>query len=72
VPISPKGVFRIKGVLNDPDDPSCTYEAFAFETVRVKDGKFTEHWDQVTLAPGWLKVLERSSTLSSQYRIPRT
>ena len=43
-----------KGVLKDPDDPSRTYEAFAFETVRVKDGKFTEHWDQVTLAPGWL------------------
>ena len=44
-----------KGVLKDPDDPTRTYEAFAFETVRVKDGKFTEHWDQVTLAPGWLK-----------------
>jgi len=44
-----------KGVLKDPDDPNRTYEAFAFETVRVKDGKFTEHWDQVTLAPGWLK-----------------
>jgi predicted SnoaL-like aldol condensation-catalyzing enzyme len=44
-----------KGVLKDPDDPARTYEAFAFETVRVKDGKFTEHWDQVTLAPGWLK-----------------
>lgn len=44
-----------KGVLKDPDDPSRTYEAFAFETVRVKDGKFTEHWDQVTLAPGWLR-----------------
>jgi predicted SnoaL-like aldol condensation-catalyzing enzyme len=43
-----------KGVLKDPDDPTRTYEAFAFETVRVKDGKFTEHWDQVTLAPGWL------------------
>jgi predicted SnoaL-like aldol condensation-catalyzing enzyme len=44
-----------KGVLKDPDDPTRTYEAFAFETVRVKDGKFTEHWDQVTLAPGWMK-----------------
>jgi predicted SnoaL-like aldol condensation-catalyzing enzyme len=43
-----------KGVLKDPDDPTRTYEAFAFETVRVKDGKFTEHWDQVTLATGWL------------------
>jgi hypothetical protein len=28
-----------KGVLKDPDDPSRTYEAFAFETMRVKDGK---------------------------------
>jgi predicted SnoaL-like aldol condensation-catalyzing enzyme len=44
-----------KGVLKDPDDPTRTYEAFAFETVRVRDGKFIEHWDQVTLAPGWLK-----------------
>jgi predicted SnoaL-like aldol condensation-catalyzing enzyme len=44
-----------KGVLKDPDDPSRTYEAFAFETVRIKDGKFTEHWDQVTLAPSWMK-----------------
>ena len=44
-----------KGVLKDPDDPNRTYEAFAFETVRVKDGKFTEHWDQVTLSPGWMK-----------------
>jgi predicted SnoaL-like aldol condensation-catalyzing enzyme len=44
-----------KGALKDPDDPSRTYEAFAFETVRVKEGKFTEHWDQVTLAPGWTK-----------------
>jgi len=44
-----------RGVLKDPDDPSRTYEAFAFETVRVKDGKFTEHWDQVTLASGWMK-----------------
>ena len=44
-----------RGVLKDPDDPNRTYEAFAFETVRVKDGKFTEHWDQVTLSPGWIK-----------------
>src|SRR5262245_37095826 len=44
-----------KGVLKDPDDPSRSYEAFAFETVRVKNGKFTEHWDQVTLAAGWLR-----------------
>lgn len=43
-----------RGELADPDDPSRTYEAFAFETVRIKDGKFTEHWDQVTLSPGWM------------------
>lgn len=44
-----------KGTLPDPDDPTRTYEAFAFETVRVKDGKFVEHWDQVTLSPGWMQ-----------------
>jgi predicted SnoaL-like aldol condensation-catalyzing enzyme len=44
-----------RGTLKDPDDPSRTYEAFAFETVRVRDGKFSEHWDQVTLSPGWMK-----------------
>lgn len=43
-----------RGVRQDPDDPNRSYEAFAFETVRVRDGKFTEHWDQVTLAPGWM------------------
>lgn len=45
-----------KGVLPDPDNPGETYEAFAFETFRVRDGKFTEHWDQVTLKPGWMDV----------------
>jgi predicted SnoaL-like aldol condensation-catalyzing enzyme len=44
-----------KGTLPDPDDKTRTYEAFAFETVRIKDGKFVEHWDQMTLAPGWMK-----------------
>ena len=43
-----------KGDLQDPDDPSRTYEAFAFETVRVRDGKLAEHWDQVTLEAGWM------------------
>jgi len=43
-----------KGVLDDPNNPGRTYEAFAFETVRVRDGKFAEHWDQVTLDPGWM------------------
>src|SRR4029450_2713841 len=44
-----------KGTLPDPDDKARPYEAFSFETVRIKDGKFVEHWDQVTLAPGWMK-----------------
>jgi predicted SnoaL-like aldol condensation-catalyzing enzyme len=44
-----------KGTLKDPDQPNETYEAFAFETFRVRAGKFSEHWDQVTLKPGWLK-----------------
>ena len=26
-----------------------------FRDRRIKDGKFVEHWDQVTLAPGWMK-----------------
>ena len=43
-----------KGVLDDPDNLGRTYEAFAFETVRIRDGKFAEHWDQVTLDPGWM------------------
>ena len=45
-----------KGDLPDPDNPGETYEAFAFETFRVRDGKFTEHWDQVTLEEGWMDV----------------
>jgi predicted SnoaL-like aldol condensation-catalyzing enzyme len=49
-----------KGVLTDPDDKSKTYEAFTFETVRVKDGKFTEHWDGVQLAPGWRTEVDRA------------
>ncbi len=43
-----------KGELADPDNPGETYEAFAFETFRVRGGKFIEHWDQVTLEEGWM------------------
>ena len=43
-----------RGEMTDPDDPARTYEAFAFETVRIRDGRMAEHWDQVTLAPGWM------------------
>lgn len=42
-----------KGTMKDPDGSGREWEIFAFETVRIRDGKFTEHWDQVTLAPGW-------------------
>ena len=43
-----------RGDMTDPDDPDRSYEAFAFETVRIRDGMMAEHWDQVTLAPGWM------------------
>jgi len=42
-----------KAVLPDPDDPSKTYEAFNFETVRIRDGKLAEHWDALKLEKGW-------------------
>jgi predicted SnoaL-like aldol condensation-catalyzing enzyme len=48
-----------RGVLPDPDDKSKTYEAFAFEVFRVKDGKVTEHWDQVQLSAGWMNGTPR-------------
>jgi predicted SnoaL-like aldol condensation-catalyzing enzyme len=44
-----------KGRLEDPDRPGQTYEAFAFETFRVRDGKLAEHWDQVSLSRGWMR-----------------
>jgi predicted SnoaL-like aldol condensation-catalyzing enzyme len=31
--------------------PGTWYEAFTFDTFRVKDGKFTEHWDAAVLPP---------------------
>lgn len=42
-----------KAVLPDPDDPSKTYEAFNFESVRIRDGKLVEHWDGLKLEKGW-------------------
>jgi predicted SnoaL-like aldol condensation-catalyzing enzyme len=44
-----------KGTMTDPDGSGREWEIFAFETVRIRNGKFTEHWDQVSLAPGWNK-----------------
>src|SRR5262249_26056198 len=43
-----------RGMLPDPGDPTRRYEAFAFEAFRFANGKFTEHWDQVRLTPGWM------------------
>ena len=31
--------------------PGTWYEAFTFDTFRVKNGKFTEHWDAAVLPP---------------------
>jgi predicted SnoaL-like aldol condensation-catalyzing enzyme len=47
-----------KAVLPDPDHPGQTYEAFTFETVRIRDGKLAEHWDAAKLAPGWRAPLD--------------
>lgn len=43
-----------RGKLQDPDLPDHTYEAFAFETFRIRQGRFVEHWDQITLDKGWM------------------
>ncbi len=43
-----------RGTRPDPAAPDTMREVFAFESFRIRDGKFTEHWDQVRLAPGWM------------------
>lgn len=43
-----------RGEIPDPTEPGRMQEIFAFETVRIRDGRFVEHWDQVTLAPNWM------------------
>lgn len=47
-----------RGVRPDPDNAGQTYEAFAFEAFRIRNGQFTEHWDQVVLSKGWMAVTE--------------
>lgn len=44
-----------KGVVDDPDRQGHTYEAFSFETFRIRGGMLAEHWDQVTLDKGWMR-----------------
>lgn len=43
-----------RGMLPDPGNSGQRYAAFAFEAFRFAGGKFTEHWDQVRLTPGWM------------------
>ncbi|MGE0593919.1 MAG: hypothetical protein AB7G23_16140 [Vicinamibacterales bacterium] len=43
-----------RGVRPDPEQAGRTYAAFAFESFRVRDGRFAEHWDQVALDAGWM------------------
>jgi len=43
-----------KGNIPVPGEPGKTYEAYAFEGFRVRNGQFSEHWDQVKLARGWM------------------
>jgi predicted SnoaL-like aldol condensation-catalyzing enzyme len=53
-------VFAVyRGMRPQPDAPGSTYEAFAFESFRIRDGKFSEHWDPVRLAPGWMTPPQR-------------
>jgi predicted SnoaL-like aldol condensation-catalyzing enzyme len=35
----------------DPTAPGKFYEAFTFDTFRVKDGKLVEHWDNAVIQP---------------------
>ncbi len=41
----------VKRDLPDPGQPGKTYEAFWFDTYRVKNGLLVEHWDGATKAP---------------------
>jgi predicted SnoaL-like aldol condensation-catalyzing enzyme len=52
-------VLVYKGALPDPGAPSTSYEAFAFEAYRVRTGLLAEHWDQVTLTPGWMQPVRK-------------
>jgi predicted SnoaL-like aldol condensation-catalyzing enzyme len=41
-----------KQYRQDPTaEPGKFYEAFTFDTFRVKNGKLTEHWDNAVIAP---------------------
>jgi predicted SnoaL-like aldol condensation-catalyzing enzyme len=55
-----------RAVLPDPDHPGQTYEAFTFETVRIRDGKLAEHWDAAKLAPGWRAPIDGAARGAAQ------
>jgi predicted SnoaL-like aldol condensation-catalyzing enzyme len=38
-------LMMFKRATPEPADPTKTYESFAFDMYRVKDGKIVEHWD---------------------------
>jgi len=40
--------YVFKRNVPDPKDKSKTYEAFSFDTFRIKDRKIVEHWDGAT------------------------
>jgi predicted SnoaL-like aldol condensation-catalyzing enzyme len=43
-----------RGERDDPNTPGRAYEAFAFEMFCMRDDRFSENWDQVTLEPDWI------------------
>ena len=47
--------------MSESDNPGQRYEAFAFEAFRIRDGQFTEHWDQVRLRRGWMEPAAATS-----------
>lgn len=40
-----------KNVLPNPNTPGATYDAYSFDTFRVRNGRLVEHWDGATLNP---------------------
>lgn len=42
--------FIFKRSVPDPQTPGRTYDAFSFDTYRIRGGKIAEHWDSATLA----------------------
>jgi predicted SnoaL-like aldol condensation-catalyzing enzyme len=43
--------FIFKRSVPDPETPGRMYDAWSFDTYRIRDGKIAEHWDSATLNP---------------------